>query len=79
MMLFWGFGKVAEGLLDQSGLRLVAVALAIVVRADIDSVQAGAMHRKPLAQVGVHPVKVLLRVEAQCHATLVGHHNYLTA
>lgn len=65
-------GEVAEGLFEEAGFRLAAIAGVSVVRAVVERVDAGLVLGEVLLQASVQGVDIGCRVMAQGDATLVG-------
>jgi hypothetical protein len=69
------FGKIAEGLKKEAGLGLAAVALIFVVRAEVESIDAGAVVEEMLLERGVKGIDIAGGVVAEGDAALVADHD----
>ena len=67
-----GPGEVAEGLLEEAGLRLAAIALILVVWAVVEGVNAGAVGGEVFLEAGVEGVNIGCGVMPERDAALVG-------
>jgi len=68
--------KLSHGLLEEAWQRLAAVALPLVVGAEVETVHMSAVMCQQLLQSGVNGVNIRRRIEPQRNATLVGDDNY---
>src|SRR5690349_25158855 len=73
------FREVTKRLLKQTRQGLSAVALALLMRADVDCIEPRAVSCQLLSQLLVYLRQALQRIQTQGHAALVGNHDYLAA
>ena len=68
--------KLSLGLFKKAGQRLPAVALALIVRAEVEAIHMSAVALKFLLKRGVDSVHVGRRIQAQGNSALVGNHHH---
>ena len=69
------FGEVGAGLTEEAGERLAAVALELVVGAEVEGINVRIVRSERTLEFGVDLADIVLGVEAESNAALVRDHN----